>query len=469
MRQPTWYNLGMQYTPDIRRLWLRKLLKVHANLLLLFFGVYFVFVFFDPGLLSYDLRQKFRALADGTISITAVVLEPPAQPVVTASADCSETTNVLSVYLDWPDDSNSYTYDLYRDGLPLVTGLANSLYQDTNVSVATVYQYEVTARGPMGPGFATSLPISVTTPNLCGMTEQTPTVTIVSFVGKNVDSYNGILETSNRLPLFSGTTNIVNATILISIGTDFITQFSGSSTGYWEWWPPHRVSPGSHDFTVTAIDPNDNLRQATASLSFEIIGSSDTGERDSKKKSSESPAITLPIVPVGIPLDFALTADEEILQGELLHTRIVIGTLKEKYNHVTVPIRYSVIDDSGSVIFSKTRETLLVAGSIINEPFPIPLYMLSGKYHIQAEIFLDTLDISREASFSVRELPLIRLSSGGAISYADIIRQLGWMIFLLSLLLFLYFFMFIREFALYLRGDGEITEYDLNRAGYFRK
>jgi hypothetical protein len=46
---------------------------------------------------------------------------------------------------------------------------------------------------------------------------------------------------------------------------------------------------------------------------------------------------------------------------------------------------------------------------------------------------------------------------------------LGWIVFFFLILLFLWLFLFIREFALYLQGDGEVTEYDLERAGFIRK
>lgn len=462
----------MQHTSDVRRQWLRKVLKVHAGLLLVSLGVYFVLAFLDPGLLSYDLRQKFHALADEVITITATVLEPPVQPVVTVAALCNVTTGVLTINLDWADDVNSYTYDIDRDSAPLVTGLASSLYGDTTVVVATTYQYVVTAHGPMGPGFATSLPVSVTTPAVCEVTAPVPAVTVVSFAGRNIDSYSGIPSTSNRRPLFTGTTSMVNATIVVTIGTDFIAQFSASSTGYWEWQPPHNVSSGSHTFTVTATDPGDTARSATASLAFSLTNTSTGGNGQHKNGSGQknvTPPSLAPVAPVSIPLDFTLTVDEEVLQGELLHSKIVIGTLKGKYDHVTVPIRYSVLDEHGGNIFSQTHEAVLTSGAVITESLSIPLYVLQGKYGVQAEILLDNIDVSRRASFLVRELPLIRLSSGGAISYADIIRNLGWIVLLFLLLILLWLFMFIREFALYLQGDGEVTEYDLNRAGYFRK
>lgn len=97
------------------------------------------------------------------------------------------------------------------------------------------------------------------------------------------------------------------------------------------------------------------------------------------------------------------------------------------------------------------------------------MYMAPGAHFVQAEVLLDTLNVSRLAPFMVNEFPLIGLASGGSLTYADVIDSLGWIVFFFLLLLFLWLFLFIREFALYLQGDGEVTEFDLERAGFIRK
>jgi hypothetical protein len=317
----------------------------------------------------------------------------------------------------------------------------------------------------MGPGSAISVPVSVTTPAVCEISAPAPAVAIVSFAGRNIDVYGGAPHTSNRRPLFTGTTSMANATILVTIGTIFVAEFPASSIGYWEWKPPYGVKAGRYTFTVTATDPGDSSRHATATLNFDI---SDTSGNGQGKKHPVNEVVP-PVSQINALLEFTLTANDSVFQGEELHTQITIGTLKGKYDHVTVPIRYSVSDGNGATIFSKTHEALLTNEAIIVETIPIPLYVFSGKYTVTAEILLDSLSVSRRASFTVRELPLIQLSGGGMISYADIIQQLGWIVFLAFLFLFLWLYLFIREYALFLQGDGEVTEYDLNRAGYFRK
>lgn len=460
------------------RLFVRRLFRLHVLTLFVFLGVYFVLAFFDPGLLSYDLRQKFHALADEAVAITATVLGPPVQPVVTATAVCDD--GVLSVALNWADDANSYTYDVSRDSAPLVSGLASSAYNDTVVVVGTTYQYEVTANGPMGPGSATSDPVSVTTPSTCEITAATPTVTIVSFAGKNVDTYEGMPRVSARRPLFSGTTSMASATLLVTIGSSFSAQFSANSNGYWEWQPPQSLTSGSHTFTVVATDPDDSTRQATATLRFDTLkeGSSDTA---TSKKTSVTDAVVVggataeqsskeTSSPPPFHFAFSLDGNEQsVLQGRELKIFLTLRGLLEKYTHISVPIRYSLTNTGYEVLFSETRDAYLTEGVTVRESFLIPSYIAPGEYLFRAEILLDDMNISQTFPVSVRELPLIQLSSGETISYADIVRNLGWLSFFFLLALLLWILLFIREFALYLQGDREVTEYDLKKAGYIRR
>lgn len=466
----------------IIRLWVRRLFRLHVLALFVFLGVYFVLAFFDPGLLSYDMRQKFHALADEAVAITATVLGPPVQPVVTATAVCDEDTGTLSVALNWADDANSYTYDVSRDSAPLVSGLSSSAYNDTVVVVGTTYQYEVTANGPMGPGSATSDPVSVTTPSACEVTAAAPTVTIVSFAGKNIDTYEGTPRVSGRRPLFSGTTSMASATLLVTIGSSFSAQFSANSNGYWEWRPPQNLSSGSHTFTVVATDPDDSTRQATASLRFDTLKESNNDAVSTSKKTSSTGVTVSASAGTGTeqgvaektlpPFHFAFSLDgneQSVLQGRELKIFLTLRGLLEKYTHITVPIRYSLTDTGYEVLFSETRDAYLTEGATIRESFVIPPHVAPGEYLFRAEILLDDRNVSQTFPVSVRELPLIQLSSGETISYADIVRNLGWLSFFFLLALLLWMLLFIREFALYLQGDREVTEYDLKKAGYIRR
>lgn len=463
----------MRNVLDVRRLWLRKLIKIHSFALAVFLGVYFLFAFLDPGLLSYDARQKFSALADELLVVTATVLAPPVQPVVTATADCNNSTGVLSVVLDWADDANSYTFDIDRDGMSLISGLINSAYIDTNVVVATTYQYEVTGNGPMGPGFATSVPISVTTPTECEVTAAVPTATIVSFAGRGIDSYGGSPRTKNRRPTFTGTTNIPNANVLVTIGTSFLAELTANSNGYWEWKPPYGVVVGKHIFTVVVTDPNDTARSVTVQLEFRIFRESeDEGKRASTKNNEQAPLVPGRSEEEQSPIEFTLlieNSSHSVEQGGMLWTLVRIDSLLNRYAHLIVPVRYSILDRNGGILFSETKKSYITQGEEIRTTLPIAAYFNPGEHVLQVEIFLDTINISRTLPFDIVELPLIRLSSGDSVSYADIIRNLGWITLAFLVFFFFWLLLFIREFAFFLQGERKITEYDLKKAGLIRK
>jgi hypothetical protein len=472
---------------DIRRLWLRKIIKAYSFVFTVSLGLYILFAFFDPGLLSYDLRQKFRALADETITVTATVLGPPVQPVVSAVAQCDESAGKLSVTLDWSDDPNTYTYDVDRDTTPLVSGLSASAYQDTNVAVNTTYEYEVTANGPMGPGSATSDPVSVTMPAECEVTAAAPAVTIVSFAGKNIDSYKGAPRTSTRRPLFTGTTSMPNADMTVVVGDIFLAQFEANTNGYWEWRPPYDISSGKYTLTVTATDPDDTLRQATATLNFEILKRSDGRDSSSDTKNDQGQSDTSENVGAvtasetreegtinssSKPVIFALSlqkSDVSLFQDKEVKILVNVKSLLERYAHITIPVRYSLTDKDYNIIFSELRSAYITSDATIEESFTIPEYIQPGQYFMQVEMLLDHLSVSRMIPFSVTALPLIELPSGKVITYPDVVHHLGWLVFFFLFTFLFWMAFFIREFAFMLRSGKTVTEYDLKKAGFIRK
>lgn len=453
-----------------RNKWLRKLLRAHLLVTAFSLSVYFLVAFLDPGFLSYDLRQKYHALADDIITVTATVLDAPAQPVVTGVSQCNDSTGILSVLLDWADDVNTSTYDIERNNLPLITGITSSGYSDTTVALNTTYQYRVTAYGPMGPGSATSDPISVMTLSLCGVIVATPIVNITSFDGRSVDSYSGMPRVYDRRPIFSGTTNMPNATIQVVVGSpsSFMAGLTANANGYFAWQPPANLSFGTQTFTVTAIDPNNALLQASASLQFEI-----------KKKVEDAgitatpPAEILVMQPEeSTPIDFSLSVknrDKKIFQGETLNVSLFIKDIALQYQDTNIPMRFSIVDSKGNIILSLMTEELLRKGMEIQKSSDTPAYIAPGKYFLQAEVLLGKTNVSRLDEFTVVEAPLFDLSGNVSITYAGIVRNLGWITLTLLILLLLWLIMFMREYGMYLHAIRHITEEHLRKAGFMTK
>src|SRR5262249_43256055 len=145
-------------------------------------------------------------------------------------------------------------------------------------------------------------------------------------------------------------------------------------------------------------------------------------------------------------------SEASVLQGRELHVLLSIKSLLERFVHITIPIRYSLTDKDYNILFSEVRTAYLTDGAEIKESFSIPDYFAPGEYFVQVELLFDQLSISHLTKFSVIELPLLELPSGKAITYADIIHNLGWVAFGFTFTFLIWTGFFIREFALLLRG-----------------
>lgn len=462
---------------------LKRVARLHAwvsgGLMALYIGLSVVY---SPDFFLSDVRDKFRAFADDTIAITARVLAPPVKPVVTATPVCASGN--LSVALDWADDENSISFDVSRDGLPLVTGLTASAYSDAAVVVGTSYSYEVTAWGPMGPGLAISDPIVVTTPAVCGMFF-VPALSITSFDGKAIGSFGGDPKSTDRQPEFSGTTNIPNADITVLInGTTVISAMTQANVnGYWVWEPPIDLPRGTQTIFVTATDPSDPSVTVSANLAFRIV------KKDSDDKENEEERATVPVTRVEtdsepprifpeLPGETEPSAEDplsvtfmlgssEVYQGRKLGFSVAFSEVVERLRGASAIARYTVIDSDGRERFSFFENIVIDEGRIVSSDTAIPPYFKGGNYRIMVEILVDRYDVSRERTFSVAPLPILSPGGGFVIMYAEFLSRIGTIAFLLLLLLLLWAFVFSREYMLYLRAFRHITERNLARAGFF--
>lgn len=475
-----WYNSTVNNKRLDRRL--KKIARVHAIATGALFAAYLgLSVIYSPEFLLSDIRDKFRALADDTITIVATVLGPPVEPVVTGTAVCDNGT--LSVGLDWADDSGTETFDIDRDSLPLVTGLSASAYSDSVVAVATTYSYVVTAHGPMGPGIAVSNPVSVTTPAECIVSLPDPAVAVTAFQSRNIGSFDGIPSTGDRKPLFSGTTNIPGAhiDILINSSTVIAARVSANANGYWSFRSPIDLTSGNQTLFVTATDPSDASRTASASFLFRITKKDDAGDGDRQDTAPPSSAAERPVtgtvepdpgpeseVPVGVPLSFALSvARDALYQGQDILTTIELGDLTDEYDGTDAVVRYTVFDERGEKKSSLLVDVVLRSGKKIVQNIPLAGYYPDGRYRVRAEILLDDFNVSRERPFTVLPLPLVDLGGGVMITYPELLSSIGTLVFWFLLLLLLWVFIFFREYWLSLHALRHITERHLERAGFF--
>lgn len=438
----------------------KRVARIHFWLMTMaFFGYAFLGFALGPGFFKKDVLKRLRVLADDIV-VTAVVPGPPAMPVVTAASSC--VLGLPRVTLDWADDTGTTTWDVERGSLPLTTGLTASTYLDVAVVINTTYTYEVTAFGPMFPGSAVSLPVSVTTPD-CAILLPDPTLRIQTLGGKNVSGSRSSIAISDRSPTITGVTNIPNAIIdIVLTRPAMIARISANANGYFSWTPPTRLASGQHFLSVTATDPGDASRAVMDSLVFRVKkGDADDGG---------AAEVSIPQTPPALPLDFSvrvINPDSIVFQRDVL--RLVATSAAGNFPAGAV-FRAALVDRSG-------HEVLRFGAQTVSEPGPseiifqkqIPLTLEPGTYQARVLGLVGESGVSREASVVVRPLVLLRLGPALEVTYAEAASFFGAVFFTLLFLFLLLLLLFLREYWYYLHRLRYITEYHLKQFGFISK
>jgi hypothetical protein len=352
--------------------------------------------------------------------------------------------------------------------------LTQSQYSDANVDVATTYSYIVTAHGDMGPGFAISDPLEITTPTECKIILPVSEIKVTDFDnnGLNIGA-SGYPETFNKQPTFSGTTNMSNAkiTTLISLTTLIISaEITANSTGYWTWQPPVEISSGQHALVLTAMDPNDDTRTVSESFTFLIKNKKSGGGNEEHNKKEENTTITTPVgtVPIAIPLAFALILEKDsVLPGQELTTTVEINKLLSNFDGRSATVRYTIIDPAGNNVGSFTENTTLHLGSKIGKNISMAKYLTNGQYRLRAEIIFGSYNFSQEKNFTIEPLPILNFGGRVTATCPQLLSQLGTISLWLLICLILWLFLFWREYWKQLQALRHITEKNLIGMGFF--
>lgn len=450
-----------------------------------------------PSFSISNFRERWSSFADD-VTVSAVVPPPPSAPVVVAEAICPAGT--LFVSLDWGDDSGATTFDVYRDSALLVSGLVDSEYDDTSVAVSTSYSYVVVAYGPMDPGVASSVAVSVTTPSGC-LELLTPTLDIVTVADTNVMGL-GSVSVSDTTPVITGTSNMPTASVSIAIvgATSTYALLSTNVNGYWEWTPVSALPLGTYTLTVTVTHPLFPLQTASDTLSLTILSMEAAGDDNddddgggSKKKkkrpvasastptyrtppelplpeSPEPPRLIegLPSAPFLTPILDVENTGNWVFQGRTLQTTLSIEAIRGDIEGRSGDIIYIVRDPENDEVYTASRSGIFRKGVVFAEEVPVSRTWRSGEYHISATLRAGGMSVVAEVPFRVVELPLFNLGGGMLVTWNDATRFLGWASLwslLFSLLLLL---LFAREYWLYLHSRKHITERDFPGHGLLR-
>jgi len=407
-----------------------------------------------PEFLYQDIRKKFFAFADDTIVVTAVVLGPPAVPMVTATPAC--VAGAARTSLDWADDTGSTSFSIDRDSSILTTGLITSGYTDVAVASNTAYTYQVTAYGPMGPGIALSAMVNATTLDCAAITPVTAQIETLG--GKNVVTDRSGVSLSKARPKVTGTTNTPNAIIDILVTNPTIrARITANVNGYFEWLPPIKLSAGNHIIEVIATDPLDSSRTATDRFIFRTKYASGN-DRESRADMSEPGPI----------FDFTITvnnSDLELFQEEELSVTL---TVPEGMFPKAAKAELFLNDPSRQNVLRFSDRSPIAGQERMTYSERIPLSLEPGDYRVRADVMSGWGMTSREATFTLKGLPFLALF-GREVTYPEAANYLGTFFFSLLFLFLFFLLLFVREYWLSLHSIRGITERQLSRFGFLGK
>ncbi|PIP27553.1 MAG: hypothetical protein COX30_01290 [Candidatus Moranbacteria bacterium CG23_combo_of_CG06-09_8_20_14_all_39_10] len=450
-----------------------------ASFLLIFYLMLGMLI--DPRFLAYDFRQKYFALASSSnITVSLRVMGEPEKPILIAEAGWENGVNFID--LSWNETEDTETYDIYRNAFPLITGITENSYRDTNIEKNTFYDYKVLAKGPLGTTFSDEIHI------FSGDYEiyKEPFCQINTIANK---TFTGTPKITERLPIFSGTTNIANALIEIKIsGEKNINATTlANSNGYWSFYVPEKLDYGTYHILISAIDPENSLVFAQTNRSFEIIKE----EEEKKTVSTEKPLKETTVSPItstptekNIPEK--LTEEPKIILEKdsfqilvsienknkqlyaddylIVNTKI-IPSLSD-FENKAILLRYTVLDEKNNSVLDFSENSLLT--KTIQKKIYISNLVPAGKYKIIVRANNDNRLIIGEDFFEVREYYLINIGSLH-ISLTQIMQSISWIIFLLFLFILFFLLMLVLEKYLSSQARRQITEYFLAQRGFLGK
>ena len=239
---------------------LRKITKWHILCTGLVLAAYLALGFWlGPEALREDIKGK---VAGASTVLSLHISGPPSKPEITTSAMCNDEQSYIG--LNWNFTSDTDSYDIYRDGALLVSGITNNYYRDESASYGTIYSYYVIANGPLGNTASDAVSATV---GKCIIVK----VVAVEGMGLVVGE---IPKIKKKDPVFSGITNIPYAAIRVEIHSESLISdlITADENGNWEWKVPEELDYGQHTLYVTAIDANDNSLHKTIQQDFIITG-----------------------------------------------------------------------------------------------------------------------------------------------------------------------------------------------------
>jgi len=463
----------------------KRISIIHALITFCFFAFYIgMGLLLNPDFLFSDMQHKYR-LAAFTVSATVRVWGPPATPTVSATPGCTSESSYMLV--DWADDENATSFDVFRNGAELITGLVTSSYQDNNVTDLTDYDYYLVARGPEGD--ATSATESTTTTD-CSSPSQDPEIAVARFESYDMTSYSSVPRTTDHKPEFYGTSNFAYGLVRAELLGDpvIVSTTVANVNGYWSWTPAANIPHGLHTIYFTLIDPGDPSRTDTKAFTFRIKKKPEQDDDDDEGGISETVRPledTKHILDAGIvpqqlvgqkeipglqeqaPIELALQISEinavtvqgtelstQVYPGYTMTFEVTVAALKGIEPGQPPVFVYSILDADEEEIYRDSEERKVSEGELFSKKITLPRELEPGKYKLRIEAIAGGYSVSEERYFYVQDNPIIALKSNMVGFISSFISDLGWIVMVLLLILLILIIFAIVEWRIHHRDDS---------------
>lgn len=462
-----------------------KILKIQTWITILFIVAYAI-------TLSLGTKENFftdlydkRQVASAMITATMRIFGPPSKVSVSGSVFCDKNGR-SAIKLEWPLATDATSYDIWRRGEDLVSGLKDNFFVDINVIAKETYLYKVISSGPAGVSVSDA--ITVVAKNCTTSGESFVVVNV--FEGKNLSQIKGIPSTKNKKPVFQGQTNIPFAIIEAEIHSSNIVYGTTQANvnGYWKWSLPVKISSGLHELRIKAIDPNNPNNIASSYLIFKIVKEGSDEIKDNKVvddvPGKEDPPNNIQSkleTPKEKPFDLDVSVENSagndiriksanvysrVYRGKNIKAKIEFsGSIKE---NSSIEVNYKLIDSDGEVVTQYSEESILGENLTIEKSIPSSLDLKLGKYKLIISATINDVTVSDESSIFLKEQPLIKINETDYLTYDDLISNLSWLIIGSATILSLFSIATFMELYLCKRAKVHITGRILKKKGFIK-
>lgn len=458
-----------------------KIFKLQLWITMTFFLAYIISIGLgERGVFSSDLDNKKR-VAGTAVSAMLRIFGPPEKPNVSGNASCGNEGFSI-VNLRWNNVVDATTYDVYRNGEEIVSGLIDNFIVEENLASETLYKYYVVARGPAG---STTSDTKEFLTKKC-RAPRTPFAGISTFEGIGLSQRNGPLITTNKKPLFQGQTSMPLAAVELEVHSNMVIYGTTQTNaeGYWQWSPLVNISRGPHRLSAKVIDLEDPTLVANTFLEFEIIEEAEIKiKEDEKNVEVIAGGSSQKNEPIEVPqerknqkpfeLDISIENKtvisgvkiaEEVYREEDLKATIEFNGMAKA--GLPVDVSYALIDSDEKIVGQYYHQAFLNRGSRVEEIIPLPLDLKLGKYKLRVSATIGSATVDNESTFTLKEKPLLKIGAANFVTYPDLVNNLGWFFIASAVLLSFFSLLTLWEHHLYKQARFHVTEKVLKRRGF---